>query len=299
MTKKTFLVSFAILALVAMASTTMAQPGGGRGPGGGPGGGGPGGGGPGMMMGGGPGMMMGGGGAMGILFNEDARKELGISEDQMEKLREAGRAMMETMRPPQGGGQNGPPDFAQMREQMQKMQTESRKNLETVLSGEQVGKLDVMVFQRSGGLEGPMANVETLRALNLTDDQKKKLEEAQEKMMTAMPRPDRNIMELPEDERRAQFEKMREAGTKAREAYQAEVKATLTKEQVAKAGELMKNVPEYLQQRGGPGGPGGPGAQRRGNNLDGWIPGGGPRGENPNREQRQDRGNRSGRQFPG
>ena len=290
MTKRMFVLSFAVLALFAVASMAVAQPPqGGRGQGGfGGQGGGP--------MGGG--MMMGGGGAMGILFNEDARTELGITEEQIQKLREAGEAMRGSFTPPAPGER---PDPAQMREQMQKMQADMRKNLEATLSKEQVGKLDVMNFQRSGGLESPFVNVESLRALNLTDDQKTKFAAAQEKRMTAMRPPEGfNFREASQEERQAQFEKMREAGEKANEAFQAELKGVLSKEQVAKAEELMKNVPEYLQQRA----PGqGQGQGNRGGNLDGWRPGqGGPREANPNREQRGGRGGdrpAGDRRFPG
>jgi len=290
MTKRMFVLSFAVLALFAVASMAVAQPGqGGRGQGGfGGQGGGP--------MGGG--MMMGGGGAMGIFFNADARAELGITEEQIQKLREAGEAMRGSFTPPVQGER---PDPAQMREQIEKMQAETRKNLESTLSKEQVGKLDVMVFQRSGGLEGPMVNAESLRALNLTDDQKAKLQAAQGKRMEAMrPAEGFDFRTASQEERQAQMAKMREAGEKANEAFQAELKGILSKEQVAKAEELMKNVPEYLQQRA-PGQGQGQGQRNRGN-LDGWQPGQGPREANPNREQRGNRGGdrpAGGRQFPG
>ena len=290
MTKRMFVLSFAVLALFAVASMAVAQPPqGGRGQGG---------------FGGGPmggGMMMGGGGAMGILMNEDARTELGITEEQGQKLREAGAAMREAFTPPAQGER---PDPAQMQAQMQRIQADMRKNLEATLSKEQVGKLDVMVFQRSGGLESPMVNAESLRALNLTDDQKAKLQAAQEKrmqaMMAARPAENFDFRTASQEERQAQMAKMREVGEKANEAFQAELKGVLSKEQVAKAEELMKNVPEYLQQRG-PGQGQGQGQRNRGN-LDGWQPGqGGPREANPNREERGNRGNRTGggRQFPG
>ncbi len=305
MSKKTFLMSFAVLALLATASMVMAQPGGGQG-GRGQGGRGQGPGGPGGP-GGGPGMMMGGmgpgGGAMGILMNEEARTALGITEEQAQKLRDAGESMRGNFQPPQRG-QQGPPDAAQMaqfRERMQKMQEESRKSVESILSADQVTKLDVMVFQRSGGLDG-MANVESLRALNLTEDQKKKVQEAQEKIMTTMrPTEGFDFRNASQEERQAFMEKMRAAGEKAREEFQSALKGILTDDQKAKAEKLMKDVPEYLQRRGGPGqgGPGGPGG-RQGGNLDNWQPGqGGGQNPNPNREQRPQRGNAGGRQFPG
>ncbi|MCL2117475.1 MAG: Spy/CpxP family protein refolding chaperone [Planctomycetaceae bacterium] len=305
MRKRMFLASFAVLALIATATMVMAQPGGGQGRPGGQGGqggpGGPGGPGGGMMM---------GGTAMGVLFNEEARTALGITQDQMEKLQEAGQALFANMPRPQQGQA---PDMAQMREQMQKIQAEGRKNLESILSADQVTKMDVMVFQSSGGLNPPaqtaggpgsmgfgmggMVGVESLRALNLTEDQKKKVQEAQDKMMEAM-RPQGGMPDfqnMTQEERQAFGARMQEAGQKARGEFYAAVKGTLTDAQKAKAEELMKDVPQYLQ-RPAPG----QGGNRPGGNLNNFRPGEGAPGTNPNREQRQQRGGAGGgRQFPG
>jgi hypothetical protein len=209
--------------------------------------------------------------------------------------------------------------MAQMREQMQARQAEMRKNLEATLSADQVAKLDVMVFQRSGGLNpqppaggpggagaGPgaggarggfgMINVENLRALGLTDDQKKKIEEAQEKMRTAVRPPEGfNFRDATPEERQAQIEKMREVGQKAGEEFRATLNGILTARQKARAEELMKNVPEYLQRPA----PGQGGQGRQGGNLNNFQPGSGVPGQNPNREQRQQRTNTGNRQFPG
>jgi len=301
-----FISIFAVLALLATASIVMAQPPGGRGQGGqgGPGGG------PGGGM-----MMMGGGEAVGVLMNQEARAALGITDAQVQKFQEAARELMSSMPRPQQGQA---PDLAQMREQMQKIQTEGRKNLESILSAEQVTKLDVMVFQRSGGLNPPspggagggpggpggpggfgggMIGVESLRALNLTEDQKKKVQEAQEKAMEAMRPPQGfNFQNATPEERQAQFERLRETGQKVREEFLTTVKGVLTDAQKAKAEELMKDVPQYLQRPAGGQGQGG----GQGGNLNNFRPGGGVPGQNPNREQRQPRNDAGGgRQFPG
>ena len=323
MTKRMFLTSFAVLALLATATMVMAQPPGGgqRGQGGQGGQRGQGGQGAGFQGGagggfqpGGPGGMMGGGGAMGILANEEARTALGVTEDQMQKLRDANQALFANMPRPQQGQAPDPAQMAQMREQMQKIQAESRKNLESILSADQVTKLDVMVFQRSGGLNPPtppagapggapgggpgagfmggnQINVETLRALNLTDDQKKKVEEAQAKMMEAIRPPQGfDFRNATQEERQAQFERMREASQKANADFLAAVKGILTDAQKAKAEELMKDVPTFLQRRA-------PGAGAPGNrgNLGNFRPGEGVTGQNPNREQAPQRNNAGAR----
>jgi len=267
------------------------------------------------MMGGG--MMMGGGGdVMGVLMNPEARTALGITDAQIQKFQEAGQAMFASMPRPQQGQM---PDPAQMREQFQKMQAEGRKNLESILSADQVTRFDVMVFQRSGGLNSPdpasggrggpgggfgfgggIISVESLRALGLTEDQKKKVQEAQDKAMEAMMRPPQgfNFQTATEEERQAQFERMVEVGRQAREELRTAVKGFLTDAQKAKAEELMTDVPQFLQPpAGGPGGrPGG----RSGGNLDNFQPGSGVPGQNPNREQQAPRPNNNaprGRAF--
>lgn len=108
-----------------------------------------------------------------------------------------------------------------------------------------------------------------------------------------------NFQTATPEERQAFFARMQEAGQKANEEYLATVNGVLTDAQKAKAEELMKDVPQFLQRPvprpGGPGGPGSPGP-----NLNNFQPGQGAPGVNPNREQRQQRsGGGGGRQFPG
>ena len=284
MTKKLCVLSVAVIALTVAASVVMAQgPGGpgGRGPGGpgGPGGRGPGGG---MMM-----------GATGILMNADARKELKITDDQEKQLtdaREKMRASFTPPAPPQPGQRPDPAQIAQMREQMQKMQTEMRANIEKILTKDQVEKLDVMVFQQNGGLSGRMVNNETLRALKLSDEQKKKIDAIDEKARTemgAMGGPGRDPNMSAED-RQAMRDKMQ----KAREAVAAEVKAVLTPEQVEKATKLMDNVPDYLKARPGRGG-------QNGGGFGNYQPGQGGGAVNPSREAGRARGQDNGRRISG
>ncbi|MCL2348863.1 MAG: hypothetical protein FWC50_11470 [Planctomycetaceae bacterium] len=289
MTKKLLVLSIAVIALTATASLVMAQgpggPGGGRGPGGPGGGRGPGGPGGGMMM-----------GAAGVLMNEDARKELGITDDQEKKLTEARDQMRASFAPPQGGpGQRpDPAQMAQMREQMQKMQTEMRANIEKILNKDQVEKLDVMVFQRSGGLDSPMANNETLRALGLNDEQKKKIDAINEKAFAEM----RDMFGAggsPRDMSNEERQAMRDKMQKSRDARAAEVKAVLTPDQVEKAVKLMDNVPDYLKARPGQGGRGG-----QGGGFGNYQPGQGGGATNPNREAGRTRqGNGGGRRISG
>ncbi|MDR1492310.1 MAG: hypothetical protein LBT05_06290 [Planctomycetaceae bacterium] len=279
MTKKMIVFSAAILALLATASLAVAQPGG-RGANNAP-----------------SGFNFGGG--LGVLFNEDARKDLGITEDQVQKLREAGEKLRGQFTPPQEGQR---PDPTQLREQFQKIQQENRQNLESILDKDQVTKYDVLVFQQSGGLEGRFVTVDSLRALNLTADQQKKIQEINEKAFTAARPPEGFDFRNATQEERDRF---RTAGEEARKKATEDLKAVLTKDQLDKAAELTKSTPEYLQRRGtqprGEGGRGGESSSRRGENLNNWQPGRGAE-RNPNREERGNRrenGEGNQRRVPG
>ena len=263
MTKRTFLTSFAALALVATASMVMAQPGGGqRGQGG-----------QGRQ---GQAAPAGGGiAATQILAIADARTALGVTDEQYQKVQDAIAAVPAPQRV-QGQGQQMTAE--QRAERMQTRQAAIRKALTDNLSAAVVEKIDVMAFQRAGGINPPAApaagapgggagfgggfggglTLDTLRALKLTDDQTAKVQEAITKRTAAMPAftGGPNATPPTAEERQAQAETRR----KANEEFLTALKGVLTDAQKSNAEELMKDVPSYLTRRPG----GGPGAANRG-----------------------------------
>ena len=289
MTKRMFFTSLAVLALFAATSMVMAQPGQGGGQRG------QGQGGQGRAAGaqpGGPGGFQ-VGGAMGILAIAEARTALGVTEEQMAKLRPAA--------PAPGAAPAAP---ANLTPEERAARTAERaaaawKNLEDTLTKDQVAKLDIMVFQRAGGLNslnppaapapggnanaprgggagfgGGQITLDSLRALNLTADQTKKFGEAQAALRAAMPTQPRvggnaggPPAQLTDEERAAR--------QKANADFRAAVSALLTDAQKAKAEELMKDVPSYLRPQ--PRTPGA-GAGNRGAGAGNRGAGGGARG---------------------
>jgi len=257
-----FLTSFAVLALLATASMVMAQPGQGggqRGQGGQ--------GGQGRAVGaqppGGAGGFQVGGGAMGILAIAEARTALGVTEDQMTKLRPAAPAPGTTPAAP--ANLTAEERAARTAERA----AAARKNLEETLTKDQVTKLDIMVFQRAGGLNslnppaaptagganapraggaafgGAQVTLDSLRALNLTADQTKKFEEAQAALRAATPtRQGGGNAGGPPAQPTAEELAARQ---KANADFRAAVSALLTDAQKAKAEELMKDVPTFLR----------------------------------------------------
>ena len=291
--KRMFLTSFVVLALLATASMVMAQPGQGGGQGGGQraqGGAG--------FQGGAGGFQQPGAGLPAVLAIAGARDALKIDADAWQKLQDAATAVRTANPGPAraGGGAGAPPAApdpaaqAAARERQQKIAAETRAAIEGILSKDQVTQMDVMTFQRTGGLNppapttaGPNAaaggfaggaggaaiTVDSLRALELTDAQKTKVQEAIAKRTAdtaalgpAAGGPGGN--QATAEERAAR----REATQKINEEFLAAVKAALTDAQKAKAEELMKDVPTFLRPQrpgaGGAGAPGGAGAANRG-----------------------------------
>lgn len=277
--------------MLMLALPTLAQPGpggpggpGGRGPGGGPGGRGMG------MMGGGFGL---------LTNNADVKAAVGVSEEQVQKIQALQEEFRRNMTPPGGGmGQMSQEEREKAFEAMRKRMDEHQAALKAVLTPEQVKKFNEVRFQISGGLDarGP-GLMQSLEALDLSADQKAKMEkigqEMGEKIRALFPPPG-------EGGERPSREEMQERMSKV-EALQEEMKSQvsgiLTAEQKALAAklteegkELRDKVRQQNRERGGRRG-GGNGQYRPGN--DSWRPG---QGAGANGEERPRGGNRRG--FP-
>jgi Spy/CpxP family protein refolding chaperone len=293
--KKVFLMSFAALALLATVSLVMAQPAQGQRQGG-----------QGAGQGGQPRQQQAFAGQ--VLGIEAARTALNVTADQWEKLQAASAAVRAANPGPArtgtggglGAGANADPAArAAAMERQQKIAEETRKAVESILSADQVAKMDVMTFQRTGGLNPPAApapgtgagpgtgggfggggnaiTVESLRALNLNAEQKAKVQAAIAKrneasQPAAAGNRDPNAPQPTAEERAAR----REAQQKVSAEFFTAVKAALTPAQIAKSEELMKEVPEFLRPQ--PRGTGGPGAVGGGNRPAGGAGGGAGRG---------------------
>lgn len=292
--KKVISVSLVFVAILAITAMTFAQPGGGRGQGqgrqqggqpGGPGAGGPMGGGLGMgMFGGGPG----GGGGQQLLRSEDAVKAIGLSEKQLQDLRDIR---------PEGV------DFAAMRDMsqterqaaMEKVRADVEKKLNAIVTPEQIKKAQTISFQMAGGLDGwprPAAadnapaggpgrgmqfqmtalnNDFAMAALGLTDAQKKSIADIRAEMRPAGP---------PAQGERPNFEEMQ----KRREEANKKIVALLTDEQKALAKKLIAEAPDFVkpENRVRPGAGNNPGGRNANPNYtpgdNTWQPGQGAGG---------------------
>lgn len=221
---RTLLASAMVATLVALLSSgAMAQRG--RGGQGGPGGfGGPGGG--------------FGGGRLGTVLRDDVMRDLEIIPDQEDKLRDLQDEMRDKMREQFEGLRDLSDDerreaFQGMREKIEKLTADYDKEIDTILMPDQRAKLDQRVLAQSvqfGGAGG-LTNAAAARALGLTEDQQKKLQE--------------KAREVQED-LQAKIEKLR---TEAED----EILAVLTPEQREKVKKLIEERPQFGRGPGGRG----------------------------------------------
>jgi len=218
---------------------------------------------PGVM--GPPGGGVGGpGGIIGLFQNPELARELGrelrLSPEQSNELRDIMRESRDALRPPPAISVNpGPPNIQRGTGEMWQRMEEGRQRLESgidalqeridrVLRVEQREKLQEVAFQLSGGLESPMLAMprgdRALAALDLTDAQKEEFRKLVEERRTNF---EGYNLRDPGDLRRLR------ADTEANNARFAEqVKGLLTAEQKAKAEKLTAETPELRRRLGIP-----------------------------------------------
>ncbi|MFN0020526.1 MAG: hypothetical protein ACKVP0_19890 [Pirellulaceae bacterium] len=240
--KSWFRLSLAVGLVVCSISVAFAQPGGGRGGRGGFGGGGFGGGG----FGGGG---FGGGGGLMLLADENVRKDLGITDDQVKKM----EAFQAKVREEMGQVFQGLRDlsdeertakFAEIQKKMTDMTSAAEKE---ILLPKQVDRLKQIGYQsrlNRGGTADALASDDIAKELGITEAQKEALKKASEEATAEM------------------NEKM----TKLRDEARQKILSVLTAEQQAKikklTGEPITFAPfQFGGGRGGAGGPGGAGGR--------------------------------------
>ncbi len=289
-TSKNFVGAVSVLCLLAiLAVEVQAQPGPG-GPGG-PGGG------------RGMGMMRGNfGGGMGMMFrNEECRKYVGLSAEQVEKLQAAAEESRNAMRDlmPRRGDNAGRPSPEEMEKRMAefaKLRESAEAKMKEILTPEQQEKAATLRFQIAGGLEAMNLDASSLDVLKLSPEQKDKInaieQERQAERRAAManrgPVDWRNLSQEDRD-------KMFAEGQALNKKFADKMVTVLTAEQKEKAAKLTAEAADVREKLGipgfgggrrggrGPGQGGGPGYQP-GN--DSWRPGQGGPGRQGNRPRR-------------
>lgn len=218
---KGWAIAAALMAVGVMVQVSLAQPGEGR-RGRGPGGG----------FGGPPTPVR----LLGVKEVQDALK---LTDEQKTKITDLNNKVREEIRTAmQDGGS---------REKVQKLMDETTAKVKEILDEGQQKRLLGIFVQVNGA--NAVANPDVAKELNVTDDQKKKIEEIRQKNMDSM----RGLRDQSGDR-----EAMREKMTKLRDEESKAIFAVLTEPQQKQLEELKgEKVNVDLSQLRGPGGPGG------------------------------------------
>ncbi|HTQ11887.1 MAG TPA: hypothetical protein VMI31_17635 [Fimbriimonadaceae bacterium] len=109
----------------------------------------------------------------------DVQKELNITDDQKTKIQALQQQERQNMQG--GGGNNGGtrPTMEEMQQRMAQMRAQQHKDLATVLNDGQMKRLGELLLQREGINAIAQPDVQT--ALGLSDDQKAKIKDLQQK----------------------------------------------------------------------------------------------------------------------
>jgi hypothetical protein len=137
---------------------------------------------------------------------EEVQTELKLTEDQITKVDEINDQLRDDRRELfQGGGGGG--DFAAMREEMEKLNAGAAAKLAEVLDAGQQKRLMGLQIQVNGA--EMLLDAAVAKELNVTDDQKAKLEEVRDENRQAMMDAREEFQDLSREERREKQQEMR------------------------------------------------------------------------------------------
>jgi hypothetical protein len=241
---------------------------------------------------GGPGGGGGLGGPLGLLANEQVQKEIELLPEQLADFTKLREEVGTKMREQFAGIRDLSDDerrkkFEEMRPEMEKTQKELAEKMKGILLPHQNDRLRELFVQAAGAraLEDDGIAAE----LKLSDDQRKRITEVREKQREKFGALFQNRGEGNDEDRRKQFETLREEGTK----LTLDVLSSEQRDQFEKM--KGEKVDFELNQFGGRGGPGGGGP---GGGFRGGRPGQGRPGEGGGRPEGDRSRNRPGGDRP-
>jgi Spy/CpxP family protein refolding chaperone len=183
------------------------------------------------------GMMGGQGNATGLLRRDDVKDDLKLTDDQKSKLADVldkARARQREAFQNSGFQPGTPPSEEQqkkMAETFQKLNEETTKEVNAILTAEQQKRLKEISVQFAGN--GIALNPEYQKELGITDEQKAKLADLQKKQGEAM----RTLMQKMRDQE-IDMQGMREAAEKNGKIMNDEIGKVLTDDQKKKIAEM-------------------------------------------------------------
>jgi len=176
-----------------------------------------------------------------LLNREDVQAEIKLTADQKSKVDAIRQAQRDKMREMfQGGGGGG--DREAMMAEMQKMQAANNKEILAVLTDDQKKRVKELAIQRMGN--AAIANPEIQKELGVTDEQKAKIKDLQDKQQAA----NRALMENQDMDREARMA----AFQKNTEVMNTELGKIATDAQKAKLKEMSGKPFKFVDpERGG------------------------------------------------
>jgi Spy/CpxP family protein refolding chaperone len=214
----------------------------------------------------------GAGGPLSLLANEQVQKELELLPDQVADFTKLRDEMGSKMRERFAGmrelsEEDRRKKFDEMRPEMEKMQKEMQDKMKEVLLPHQNDRLRELFVQARGA--GALEDEGIANELKLSDDQKKQIADVRQKQREKMGALFQNRGQENGDQRRSQFESLREESNKLTlDVLSSEQRDQFEKMKGEKA-DFELNAFGGFGGRGGPGGPGG--------GFRGGRPGGGDR----------------------
>ena len=198
-------------------------------------------------------MMFGGGGGINTRFalREDVSKELNLTADQRTKLQDVQDKMQEEMRAQfQGGGgpgNGGGPDRDAMRKMAEDMMAKQKAEITKILDEGQMKRLKELSIQRAG--VSAITNPEVQTGLGLSDEQKAKIKELQDKQQEAMQTLFQKMRDGDLDR-----DAMRTSMENNRKIMDQELDKVLTADQKKKLTDMGGKPFTFDKDEGGPGG---------------------------------------------
>ncbi len=159
----------------------------------------------------------------GVLMSPDGQKELKLSEEQITKVQNLGENMRESMRETFQSLQDVPQDQRQekMQAMMREVSEKLQKEIKGILNEDQMKRYKEISLQAMGF--AAFEQEEVAKKLELTDEQKKKIEDIQQSVMEQT----RSAFQDAQGDREAMVQKMREI----REGAKTKALAVLTDKQ--------------------------------------------------------------------
>ena len=190
-------------------------------------------------MGRGPGFMAWpGGGLLALLQSETVQKDLQLTPEQIDKLKEVRKTAFRGL----GERRRRPEDLSdeqrkELRKKAEAQAAETKKKIEAILTPKQMERLKEIRLQWVG--LGALADPDVRKALNLTDEQKEKIKKLRNELLDKATDLRKDVRKADRDERQKKMAEARDKVQKLRKKTLDDILALLTTEQRAQFDKML------------------------------------------------------------